>query len=123
VERDGVDVRSLLSPDKAWTFLDGSARGAVEFEHVAIGRGVYRPGWRWSEHVQPMSEKASEEHIGYVISGRMAVRGPDGTEVVVGPGDAFVTGPAHDAWVVGDEPCVALDVIPLGSSRASARSH
>jgi hypothetical protein len=23
-----------------------------------------------------------------------------------------VVGPAHDAWVVGDEPCVTIDFIP-----------
>jgi hypothetical protein len=33
----------------------------------------------------------------------------DGAEGEVGPGDAFIVSPGHDAWVVGDEPCVALD--------------
>jgi len=42
----------------------------------------------------------------------MRIRAQDGTEVEVGPGDAFVAAPGHDAWVVGDEPCVALDFIP-----------
>jgi ketosteroid isomerase-like protein len=27
----------------------------------------------------------------------------------LGPGDAFVIGAGHDAWVLGDEPCVMLD--------------
>jgi quercetin dioxygenase-like cupin family protein len=106
-----VEVRSVESPDKVWTFLDGSSREAVEVGHVVIGRGAYRPGWRWSEHVRPISGKDSVEHTGYVISGRMAVRGPDGTEVEVGPGDAFAAAPGSDAWVVGDEPCIALDFI------------
>jgi hypothetical protein len=39
----------------------------------------------------------------------MIVRGTDGKEVPVGPGDAFEVKPGHDAWVVGNEPCVALD--------------
>ncbi len=26
-----------------------------------------------------------------------------------GPGDAVVIPPGHDAWIVGDEPCVFLD--------------
>ena len=75
-----VEVKSLASPDKVWTLLDCSCRGAVVFERVAIGRGVYQPGWRWSEHVQPISGKDSQEHVGYVISGQMAVRGADGSE-------------------------------------------
>jgi mannose-6-phosphate isomerase-like protein (cupin superfamily) len=45
----------------------------------------------------------------------MVVRGADGREVTVGPGEAFEVGPGHDAWVVGDEPCVALDFEPIAS--------
>ena len=33
----------------------------------------------------------------------------DGTEDEAAPGFAFVIPPGHDAWVVGDEPCVFLD--------------
>ena len=110
-ESPGVESKSLDSPDAAWAFLDESERAAVRLGEAAIGRGVYRPGWRWSEHAQPLSRSESEEHIGYVISGRMAVRANDGTEVEVGPGEAFIAAPGHDAWVVGEEPCVALDFI------------
>jgi quercetin dioxygenase-like cupin family protein len=110
-ESPSVEAKSLDSPDAAWTFLDMSERVVVQLRTAAIGRGVYRPGWRWSEHVQPLSRRESEEHIGYVISGRMAVRAKDGTEVEVGPGEAFIAAPGSDAWVLGEEPCVALDFI------------
>jgi quercetin dioxygenase-like cupin family protein len=106
-----VEAKSLDSPDAAWAFLDESERVAVRLRKTAIGRGVYRPGWRWSEHAQPLSGSESEEHIGYVISGRMAIRARDRTEIEVGPGDAFIAASGHDAWVVGEEPCVALDFI------------
>lgn len=33
----------------------------------------------------------------------------DGTEFEVGPGDVNVLPPGHDAWVVGDEPVLAID--------------
>jgi hypothetical protein len=39
----------------------------------------------------------------------MIIKGVDGKEVLVGAGDAFEVTPGHDAWVVGGEPCVALD--------------
>jgi quercetin dioxygenase-like cupin family protein len=113
-ELPSVESKSLDSPDAACAFLDESERVAVQLRSAAIGRGVYRPGWRWSEHAQPLSGRESDEHIGYVISGRMAVRAKDGAEVEVGPGEAFVAAPGHDAWVVGDEPCVALDFIASG---------
>ena len=111
-EPRSVEAKSLDSPDAAWPFLDESERVAVQLRQAEIGRGVYRPGWRWSEHVQPLFGSESEEHIGCVISGRMAVRAKDGTEVEVG--EAFIAAPGHDAWVLGDEPCVALDFIATG---------
>jgi quercetin dioxygenase-like cupin family protein len=33
----------------------------------------------------------------------------DGTEAEGGPGDVAVIPPGHNAWVIGDEPCVMLD--------------
>jgi hypothetical protein len=33
----------------------------------------------------------------------------DGTEADLTPGDVMVIEPGHDAWTVGDEPCVAVD--------------
>jgi quercetin dioxygenase-like cupin family protein len=118
-EPRSVEAKSLASPDAAWVFLDESEQVAVRLRHVAIGRGVYRPGWRWSEHVQPLSGQESEEHIGYVISGRMAVEAKDGTAVEVGPGDAFIAARGADAWVIGDEPCVALDFFPTTKAKNS----
>jgi uncharacterized cupin superfamily protein len=33
----------------------------------------------------------------------------DGEEMEFGPGDFAVMPSGHDAWVVGDEPCVVID--------------
>jgi len=33
----------------------------------------------------------------------------DGQETESGPGDLSVIRPGHDAWIVGDEPCVVID--------------
>jgi hypothetical protein len=38
---------------------------------------------------------------------------PASIELVVAPGQAFQVGGGHEAWVVGDEPCRALDVAEL----------
>ena len=102
-------AKNLDHADRSWTFLDGSKRSVVILESVAIGRGEYLPRWRWSLHVGRQTGKNSEAHIGYVLSGHMAVRGADGNEITVGPGEAFEIRPGHDAWVVGNKPCVALD--------------
>ena len=34
----------------------------------------------------------------------------DGEEMEYGPGDFAVMPPGHDAWTIGDEPCVLLGV-------------
>ena len=102
-------AKSLSRGDKSWTFLDGSTRAAVILDSVAIGRGEYHPGWRWSLHVGAQTGRDSAAHIGYVISGQLALRSSDGTEITVGPGEAFEIGAGHDAWVVGNKACVALD--------------
>lgn len=104
-----IIAKKLDQADKSWTFLDGSTRTAVILESVAIGSGKYLPGWQWSKHVGAQTGKTSQSHIGYVISGSFLIKGPDGEEVTVGPGEAFEIGPGHDAWVLGDQPCVALD--------------
>ena len=64
-----------------------------------------------SEHVKPLAgtDSCQAPHTGYVLSGRMGVRMDDGAEAEVGPGDAFVISPGHDAWTVDDEPCILLD--------------
>jgi len=94
-------------------FLDGSSRSSILLRSAAVGLGTYKPGWRWSLHAGPQTGKPAENHIGYVLSGRMMIADGGGNEAEVGPGDAFEVGPNGDAWVLGDEPCVALDFIPL----------
>lgn len=37
------------------------------------------------------------------------IKDTTGQEIAVYPGEAFEVGPNHDAWVIGGEPCVALD--------------
>lgn len=45
------------------------------------------------------------------LSGYFRVRSAAGEELVVGPGEAFELSAGSDAWVEGQEPCVALDFL------------
>ncbi len=90
-------------------FLDGSKRAVIVLRTMTIGRGEYLPGWQWSKHAKPQTGKSSQAHIGFVLSGQMAVKAAAGTQIIVGPNQGFEADPGHDAWVVGNEPCVALD--------------
>ena len=94
-------------------FFDGSIRAVTSLRSATIGWGTYNPGWKWSLHAGVQTGKTSENHIGYIISGRMIVQDSSGIEIEIGPGDAFEVGPDHDAWVIGGEPCIALDFIPI----------
>ncbi len=109
----GIVIGKPGSRKNRRTFIDGSTRAYVVLNTAAIGEGTYKPGWRWSIHAGPQSGKPSENHIGYVISGHMIVKDPNGFEAKVGPGDAFEIATGSDAWVVGDVPCIALDFTPL----------
>jgi glyoxylate utilization-related uncharacterized protein len=103
---------SLDDPVEVRTFEKG------RFETYAVGpmtlgRASYEPGWRWSVHVGGTTGESScqVEHVGYVVSGRAAVKMDDGTERVMEPSQFFYVPPGHDSWVVGDEPYVSLHIM------------
>lgn len=101
--------KNLNNSEMSWKFLDGSTRTAVILGSFFVGKGTYLPGWKWSEHVGKQTGKSAEANNGYIISGKMMVKSADGEETLLVPGDAFELKPNHDAWVVGDEPCVSID--------------
>ena len=76
---------------------------------ISFDRATFAPGWRWSEHAG-QDGGCQERHLGYLISGRMRFALDDGAPIDVGPGDVYLIPPGHDAWVVGNESCVALDL-------------
>ena len=85
-------------------------------EVIDIGGGqvmrmTLQPGWRWSEHVKPIAgtDMCEAPHFQYSVSGTVHVVMADGSEFDVGPGEVSYLPPGHDAWVVGDEPVVAID--------------
>ena len=105
-----MQKKSLDSPDETPTFEKGKVE-LVNLKTVTIGRSVFEPGWSWDKCVKPIVKTNSCEapHTSVIISGRLKVRMDDGTEAEGGPGDVAVIPPGHNAWVIGDEPCVMLD--------------
>ena len=55
------------------------------------------------------TESCQNHHQGVGASGRMQVAADDGSEIEIGPGDAYNIPPGHDAWVVGDEPFIGYE--------------
>ena len=108
MEKDIV-IKSLEHSDNKREFIDGSIRSAENLRTSYVGLGTFKPGWRWSEHAGKQTGKQSQNHIGYILSGSFVVKSASGKEQMVGPGEAFELSPGHDAWVNGNEPCIALD--------------
>lgn len=76
-----------------------------------VGRVTLQPGWKWSNDVKPVAgtELCQAPHQQYQVSGQIHVVMKDGTELDILPGQVVSIPPGHDAWVVGDEPVVAID--------------
>jgi hypothetical protein len=111
IGRSKLQVKRASAPDETRPF---KAHGHAEVHKLGGGnamRGVFEPGWKWSNDVRPIAGTKSCEapHLGCVVSGRMVIRMDDGTEEEIGPGDFFKIEPGHDAWVVGNESCVLVD--------------
>lgn len=110
------EILSMATPDEERRFPLGRFELFI-LGGQTVGRAVYAPGWRWSEHIAPTAgtDWCEIGHLGLVIAGRAAVRMKDGTELQMGPGDLFSIPPGHDSWVLGDQEYVSLHF--LGAQR------
>lgn len=102
--------RDFSSPDETRTFNKGKL-DIINMQMGTVGRAVFQPGWRWSTDVKPIAgtEWCEAPHFQYQISGHLEGVMEDGTEFKIGPGEVVYLASGHDAWVVGDEPVVAVD--------------
>ena len=66
------------------------------------------------------TDSCQSAHLAYFVSGQMTVRMDDGEEQTFGPGDYMKCPPGHDAWTVGNEPCVVIDWQGSPTTRRSA---
>jgi hypothetical protein len=106
-----IQKKSMKKPDETRIFPKGKL-DLVKLEGVTFGLSTLQPGWKWSESVKPLAktESCQATHTNYFLSGKLHVRMDDGTEMEFGPGDIALISPGHDAWTVGDEPVVFMDI-------------
>ena len=100
----------FAAPDEIREFPNGKAEILV-IGDAEVGRLTFLPGWRWFNDVKPIAgtDSCQAPHFQYHVSGRLAVRMDDGTELIAEPGDITSLPSGHDAWVVGAEPVVVVD--------------
>src|ERR1041385_3860987 len=108
---DKMQKKSLSQPDETRRFEKGIVE-LVDVGDLTFGRATLQPGWKWSASVKPIlqTESCQAAHLQYCVSGRLHVKMDDGHELEFGPGDVSVIPPGHDAWVVGNEPFVGIDI-------------
>jgi quercetin dioxygenase-like cupin family protein len=107
-----LEAKSHDSPDETRTPPKTRVE-VVRLEGFTLGRFIFAPGWRWSECIKPVvgTDSCQVSHVGYAVSGRATIRLDDGTEQTISAGQSYTIPPGHDAWVEGDEPFVAIEVM------------
>jgi Cupin domain len=107
-----VQLVNLDHPTEVRTFEKGRFE-VYQIGPTTLGRAIYEPGWKWSEHVGRAKGEAlcQVEHVGLVLSGEAVARMHDGREFVLRAGDFFYVPPGHDSWVVGDDPYISLHIV------------
>jgi ethanolamine utilization protein EutQ (cupin superfamily) len=106
-----LQKRRFDKPDETRKFDRGQV-DLINLGGVSFGRGTFHKGWKWSDSVKPIVKTKSCEapHLQYIVSGKMHVVMDDGIEADFGAGDLVLVPPGHDAWIVGDETTVAIDI-------------
>jgi len=80
-------VKNFNSPDETRPF-DGKGKADVcNLAGKVVSRGVFEPGWKWSENVKPIAgtDSCKFSHLGYCMAGRMKVYMDDGSQAEIGP--------------------------------------
>lgn len=104
-------LRTFDEPDDRRDLGPLARADVVRVGGVELLRITHDPGWRWTEHRAPLAGTARCQalHVGVMLGGTLAVEDGSGLWEACA-GDVVVIRPDHDAWTVGDEPAVLLQV-------------
>lgn len=107
-ERQNFDA-----PEDTMEFPNGHA-DVVNVGGTKVLRVTFEPGFRWTKDMAEVAgtEVCQLRHVFHVLSGRMGLVLPDGSEQEVGAGDVVFLAPGHDSWTVGQQPVRFLDFNP-----------
>jgi hypothetical protein len=92
--------------------IGGCVVDVVRAGEARIKRSVYPAGFRWSRNMQPEvgGERCRYAHVGFLARGAISGEYEDGCTFEFEAPAAVVIEPGHDAWVVGDEPAVLVEI-------------
>ena len=78
-----LEKHNIDKPDEVRAVQGARHMDVVTIGDFTMGRGVFEPGWKWSDDVKPIAgtDSCQARHRGVCVSGSMTVRSDDGTEV------------------------------------------
>jgi hypothetical protein len=90
----------------------------VRAGNARVKRAVYPVGFRWSTHMKPIVGTAHcmHAHLGFLARGHVSGEYADGCRFDYVAPQVVAIEPAHDAWVVGDEPAVVIELDAEGET-------
>jgi hypothetical protein len=86
------------------------SKQSVLLDTVSVTKVTFHPGAKWSQDLKDYAgtDSCLLPHVAYILPGAIEVVMDDGAREIFGKGDIMMVPPGHDAWAVGDEPCVFL---------------
>jgi hypothetical protein len=96
----------------------------VELNGVSVTRVTFDVGAKWSNDLKDYAGTKSCQlpHVALVIGGTLRVVMDDGSAEDFSKNEVMLLPPGHDAWTVGDEPCVFVE-FSRGNDYYGAHSH
>ena len=83
----------------------------VALEGVSVTRVTCGVGAKWSRDLKGYvgTESCQLPHVALVLSGKLHVVMDDSSSEDFNKNNLMLVPPGHDAWTVGDEPCVFVE--------------
>ena len=116
-------LKTFDNPDETRELTHGRFE-IVRIGGMTIGRAIYEPGWKWSEHVGRALgvARCTVEHVGLVLEGAAVAAMDDGRIIELKAGSLFyIPGEPHDSWVVGNQRYVSLHFLGAEGYATSRR--
>jgi hypothetical protein len=96
----------------------------VELNGVSVTRVTFDVGAKWSKDLKDYAGTSSCQlpHVALVVGGTLRVVMDDGSAEEFSKNEVMLLPPGHDAWTVGDEPCVFIE-FSRGNDYYGSHSH
>ena len=98
-------------PDAEHIEVAGVRIDISRFGTGRVKRVTYPPGFRWSEHMKPISgtDLCMHAHAGFIARGEVGIRYADGCTAKFRAPQFVSIDPGHEGWVEGSEPAVLIE--------------